>query len=117
MEPPNATTRQVLARRAITSVAATVTTRITTATDTLTLTSRRMFNSPSPPHEKHQPHDQCDHIGKVRVQTARLKSFEAVGHPQHGAQQRTVDVPFEGRLDLRVVAHLVREIWRDVRQR
>src|SRR6185369_8518012 len=72
MEPPKATTRQVLARRVITSVAATVARRITTAAETLTLTNRNTLNSTSPPHQKHQPHDQCDHVGQVRVKTARL---------------------------------------------
>ena len=39
------------------------------------------------------------------------------GHAQDRAQQRTVDVALEGRLDLRAVAHLVRKVRRDVRQR
>ena len=70
-----------------------------------------------PPSQHEQQHAERDHVGQVRVKAARLQDPERLGHAQHRAQQRVVDVALEGRLDLGAIAHLARKIRRDLGQR
>ena len=57
------------------SVTATVIRRIPSATGTPAAITSPTLNSASPPDEKHQTHDQGDHVREVRMETARLQHF------------------------------------------
>ncbi len=56
-----------------------------------------MSHRTSEPDE--QQHAEHEHVGEVRVEAAGLQHLQAFRHAQDAAQQRTVDVPLEGRLD------------------